>query len=118
MTATFQGEKPYLASCSDDRTVKIWDYETRSCVQTLQGHTENVCAVCFHPTLPIILSGGEDRAVRVWHSATYRLENTLDYGMGRAWAMACQTGSNSVVIAYDEGSVMIEVKKEALEDPI
>jgi coatomer subunit beta' len=104
------GEKPYLASGADDCTVKIWDYQSKSCVQTLEGHTQNVCAVCFHPELPVILTGSEDGTVRVWHSNTYRLENTLNYGMERVWAMAYQPGSNSIGIAYDEGSIMIKVR--------
>ena len=50
------GEKPYLISGSDDKTVCIWDYQTKQCVQTLTGHTNNVSVALFHPTLPIILT--------------------------------------------------------------
>lgn len=52
---------------------QVWDYQTKSCVQTLEGHTHNVSAVCFHPELPIIITGSEDGTVRIWHSTTYRL---------------------------------------------
>lgn len=51
---------------------QVWDYQTKSCVQTLEGHTHNVSAVCFHPELPIILTGSEDGTVRIWHATTYR----------------------------------------------
>lgn len=51
---------------------QVWDYQTKSCVQTLDGHTHNVSAVCFHPELPIIITGSEDGTVRIWHSTTYR----------------------------------------------
>lgn len=51
---------------------QVWDYQTKSCVQTLEGHTHNVSAVCFHPELPIIITGSEDGTVRIWHSTTYR----------------------------------------------
>ena len=64
-------------------------------VQTLEGHAHNVSAVMFHPELPVILTGSEDGSVRMWHSTTYRLENTLNYGMERVWALACTKGSNS-----------------------
>ena len=82
------GDKPYLISGSDDRTIKVWDYQTKACIQTLEGHSHNVSSVCFHPNLPIILSGSEDGTICVWHSNTFRLENTLNYGMERAWTMA------------------------------
>lgn len=43
----------------------------------------------------VILTGSEDGSVRIWHSTTYRLENTLNYGMERVWALAYVKGSNS-----------------------
>lgn len=78
-------------------------------MQTLEGHTHNVAAVMFHPELPIILTGSEDGTVRIWHSTTYRLENTLNYGMERVWALSYVKGSNSVAIGYDEGLVQIKI---------
>lgn len=30
------GDKPYLISGADDRLVKIWDYQNKTCVQTLE----------------------------------------------------------------------------------
>ena len=66
------GEKPYLVSASDDKTVRVWDYQTKQCIQVLQGHTNNVACASFHPSLPIILSGSEDGTVRLWHASTYR----------------------------------------------
>ena len=91
------------------RLVKIWDYQNKSCVQTLEGHTQNVTVVAFHPELPIILTGSEDGTVKIWHSSTYRLETTLNYGLERVWSIAHLRGSNDVAIGYDEGSVMIKV---------
>jgi coatomer subunit beta' len=38
------GDKPYLLSGADDKTVKIWDYQTKTCVQTLSGMC--VCSTC------------------------------------------------------------------------
>ncbi|CAL8372284.1 coatomer subunit beta' [Gadus morhua] len=106
------GDKPYLISGADDRLVKIWDYQNKTCVQTLEGHAQNVTCVHFHPDLPIILTGSEDGTVRVWHSSTYRLENTLNYGMERSWCVTGQRGSNSVALGYDEGSIIIKMGRE------
>ncbi|PKA57196.1 Coatomer subunit beta'-1 [Apostasia shenzhenica] len=106
------GDRPYLITGSDDQTAKVWDYQTKSCVQTLEGHTHNVSSVCFHPDLPIILTGSEDGTVRIWHATTYRLENTLNYGLERVWAIGYIKGSRRVVIGYDEGTIMIKLGRE------
>ena len=37
----------------------------------------------------------EDGTVRIWHSSTYELESTLNYGLERVWALGCLEGSNS-----------------------
>ncbi|KAF3511001.1 hypothetical protein F2Q69_00003543 [Brassica cretica] len=122
------GDKPYLITGSDDHTAKVWDYQTKSCVQTLEGHTHNVSAVCFHPELPIILTGSEDGTVRIWHATTYRcfylkpfcnnadafegLENTLNYALERVWAIGYIKSSRRVVIGYDEGTIMVKLGRE------
>ncbi|XP_045125694.1 coatomer subunit beta'-like isoform X9 [Portunus trituberculatus] len=106
------GDKPYLISGADDSLVKIWDYQNKTCVQTLEGHSQNVSSVSFHPELPIILTGSEDCTVRVWHANTYRLENTLNYGLDRVWCICTLKGSNNVCFGYDEGSVMVKVGRE------
>ncbi|KAM9888510.1 hypothetical protein OXX79_012856, partial [Metschnikowia pulcherrima] len=63
-----QADKPYLITASDDKTIKVWDYQTKSCVATLEGHLANVSFAIFHPDLPLIVSGSEDGTVRFWNS--------------------------------------------------
>jgi coatomer subunit beta' len=106
------GDKPYLLSGADDQLVKVWDYQTKTCISTLEGHANNVSAVSFHPSLPIILSGSEDGSLRIWHVNTYKLENTLNYGMERVWAISTLKGSNKVAVGYDEGTVSLKLGHE------
>jgi len=89
--------------------------QTKSIVHSLEGHTHNVCAVMFHPKLPIIASASEDGTVRIWQSTTYRSETTLNYGMERAWALAASPESNKLAIGFDEGCVCIELGSD---DPV
>ncbi|CAI9261673.1 unnamed protein product [Lactuca saligna] len=53
-----------------------------------------------------------DGTVRIWHSTTYRLENTLNYGLERVWAVGYMKGSRRIVIGYDEGTIMVKIGRE------
>ena len=39
----------YLASASDDTTLRLWDVRTGACLRTLQGHTNYVFCCSFNP---------------------------------------------------------------------
>ncbi|RZB52526.1 Coatomer subunit beta'-1 [Glycine soja] len=77
---------------------QVWDYQTKSYVQTLKGHTQYVYVVCFDPEPSIIITGSEDGTMRIWHSTTYRHENTLNYVLQRVWAqvrcIGCMRGDH------------------------
>ncbi|RVD90047.1 uncharacterized protein DFL_001030 [Arthrobotrys flagrans] len=105
-------DKPYILTTSDDRTVKIWDYTTKSNIVTLEGHSSNVSFACYHPELPVIVSGSEDGTIKIWHANTYRLEQTLNYGLERAWCIAYQRGRNGLAMGFDEGCVVIKMGRE------
>lgn len=107
--------------------------QNKTCIQTLEGHTNNINCISFYPQLPIILTGSEDGGcrsnthddtlaqdtgsecwfppgtIRVWHSNTYRLENTLDYNLDRAWCLCTKPCSNIVALGFDNGAVVIQV---------
>jgi len=108
-------DKPYIATCGDDRTVKVYDYLSKSLVATMEGHTNNVSFAVFVEGLPIILSGSEDGTVKVWNSGTYRCENTLSYGLERAWCVAVSPstgGGRKVAIGFDDGLVVVGLGRD------
>ena len=105
-------DKPYLATCGDDKTVKIFDYLSKSCVQTMEGHTNNVSFAIWLDNLPVVISGSEDGTVKIWNSSTYRIENTLSYGLERAWCVALNKSANEVAVGFDEGVVVIKLGRD------
>lgn len=93
--------------------MKIWDYQTKTCIQTLSGHEDNVSVVRFHPRLPYILSGGEDNRVLVHHSGTYKKERVLlQPALDRCWSIGLSDHSNQVVLGYDEGYCVYRMGRE------
>lgn len=107
-----QPDKPYLITSSDDKTIKVWDYQTKACVATLEGHVANVSFAIFHPELPLIVSGSEDGTVRFWSASTFKLVKTVNYGFERVWCVAIVPKSNVVAVGCDSGYVAIKLGSE------
>ncbi|ODV96815.1 hypothetical protein PACTADRAFT_65370 [Pachysolen tannophilus NRRL Y-2460] len=107
-----QSDKPYLITASDDRTIKVWDYQTKACIATMEGHLANVSFAIFHPELPLIISGSEDATIKIWNANTYKLEKSLNYGMERAWCVASRKGSNLIAFGFDAGNVVLQMGNE------
>jgi coatomer subunit alpha len=95
MCANFHPTEDLVVSASLDQSVRVWDvtglrkkvapgpavlYDHMRNPQApdlfgqadavvkhvLEGHDRGVNWACFHPTLPLIASGGDDRLVKLW----------------------------------------------------
>lgn len=107
-----QADKPYIITASDDKSIKVWDYQTKSCVATLEGHLSNVSFAIFHPDLPLIISGSEDGTVRFWNSNTFKLEKSINYSLERIWCVSILQKSNLVAVGCDSGYVIVKLGNE------
>lgn len=106
------GDKPFLVSGSDDTSVIVWDYQARAQIQKLTAHSHNVTCCCFHPRLPLIITGAEDHVVSIYHSQTFQLLETLNYGLDRAWTFGVLPNNTDLAIGYDFGVVVVRLGKE------
>ncbi|CAJ0920983.1 unnamed protein product, partial [Mesorhabditis belari] len=59
----FDGKR--VVSGSFDSTVKVWNVQTGECLHTLTGHTNPVLSLLFEPERDLVVSGSEDRTMRV-----------------------------------------------------
>jgi WD40 repeat protein len=70
----------FLASASNDKTIKIRDTSNWRCVQTLKGHTGQVRFLSLSPDGKFLASVGvgDDRNIRVWCLANGNCVETVN----------------------------------------
>lgn len=60
----------YLCSCSDDKTIIIWDVEAEQAVSQLHGHEHWVFSLSMHPHGNSLVSGDYKGEIKIWDFKT------------------------------------------------
>jgi COMPASS component SWD3 len=68
----FSNEGSMIASCSADRTCRVWNISANSpeARQTLAGHENGVSDVCWHPSEPYVATASDDLTLGLWDVTT------------------------------------------------
>ncbi len=81
-----------LASSGDDRTVKLWSFQTGQLLSSLSGHSKGVESIAISRDGQTVVSGGIDGTVKLWDLKKGQLLRTLTGHKG---------GVTAVVITSD-----------------
>src|SRR5262249_31911383 len=93
----------WIVSGSDDKTLRLWDLASGSCLHTLEGHTQSVMSVEFSPDGSQILSGSYDHSLRLWEATTGRCLPSLGGSLAQRKTSPLGT-SNSIHRHYGQFS--------------
>ncbi|KAK1442013.1 coatomer beta' subunit [Babesia gibsoni] len=97
---------PYVISGSDDLTIRVWDYQTKLCLQVLTHHTQPITSVLHHQRLPLIITAGEDGEINMWHCTLYKMKRTVNFSVGKVWSVA--SDMTDIAIGSDQGTMVVQ----------
>ena len=69
--------KDFLCSCSYDKTIKIWDFDSLNCVCTLEEHTDKI-NYFFQDEKGFIISCSSDESIKLWNVDDEKCFHSLD----------------------------------------
>lgn len=87
----FRFDGAMIATCSLDRTVRLWDPRAGEQIRCLMGgHRDWVRAVAFSPDGKLLASAGDDGGIRLWDPESgerkYRLHGHEGWVRGLTWS--------------------------------
>jgi serine/threonine protein kinase len=99
--------KQYIASASDDKTVKIYDATAGTPVLVYTGHTAGVNTVRWSNDGTMLVTASTDQTARIWRAADGTTLHTLQGHTARVWAAAWSPDMKYVVTASADRTAIV-----------
>lgn len=117
-TVAISASGQFIASGSDDKTVKIWDALTGKLLFDLSGHGQNIKSVEFTPDGTMLVSS-DSESVKLWNTKTGQLIRSLaPHRNGMFSAIITPNGQTLVSAGADNVIKLWDIKSGKLQRTI
>lgn len=97
-----------LAMACGDGTVRVVDTGIFNELHTLERHTNGATCLAYHPTKPVLISGGKDGHLRFWHCGeNYRALYVVPAHSGTIYSLAFNANGNQCTTASRDKTVKL-----------
>jgi small GTP-binding protein len=98
-----------LASGSDNKTIRLWDGQTRQLLHTLEGHTGTIYSVAWSPDGFLFVSKSDDGTVRLWSTRPWQTVEILEKVGSSALGSLAFHPHASALMTLVEGDTAVRV---------
>lgn len=107
---SFHPEKPYVATCSRDRTIQIYKLDG-SLLNVLKGHTDDIISVEWMSGSDIVVSSSDDGTIKFWNAFTGEIVKDLSFNDVQTDTIAL-TSTGTIFAGNDKGEIVVINKDE------
>ena len=90
-----------------DKRIKIWDLQTGTLINTLNGHTKVISCICISPNGEKIISGSDDCSIKIWELRTGALVNTLNGHLSYIHTVCISPDNEKIISASHDRDIKI-----------
>ena len=101
-------KKQIVATASDDCQWKVWNLENQENIMTGEGHKDWICAIDFHPAGSHCVTGGGDKALKLWDFINSGCAHTfVDVHTGPIWKVKFHDTGDFIMSSSGDGEVKL-----------
>lgn len=98
----------YIASSSQDKTIKIWDLSQRKCIKTFSEHTNWVTTLStYNPNPNLLLSTSYDHTLSIWDISRGEKKDTISGVYGKLCGNTVSFNPNYILYGSNNNHVCV-----------